>query len=206
MMEHILRYSLLISLVLALSGCSNETSTGDSNLNTDNTKTESEINQSKEEKQDEAKEETQVESKENIQSETKEDSNDTSSSNEIKITVNYATDDQIKEYVNANFLELSDVGTNLLLLPQENISDFSISYVEYDAKTETFQDVTTIYNVDELSPNTPLVIKMNMPDMPNVKISYIIASGLKQSVLISESGKDGSIYLIEQEEENGLDE
>lgn len=193
-LKNILRYSLVTIFVLALAGCRNEASSDELNLNTNNTTTETQ-------------DETQVDMKENPQSKTnEEETEDTKSSDDIKITVDNATEEQLKKYDKANLLELSEDGANLLLLPQEKITDFSISYVQYDATSEKFQDIDTIYTIDELSPDIPLIIKMTMPDIPNIKASYTVASGMKQSVIIAESGKDGSLYLIEQEEVKGLEE
>lgn len=119
-------------------------------------------------------------------------------SGNIKISVDFATEEQLKNYENANLLLLAEDGASLLVLPKEKITDFSISYIQYDATLEKFQEVETLYSIEELSPEKPLIIKMNMPDLPTIKASYTSSSGMQQSVVIAESGKDGSIFLIEQ--------
>jgi hypothetical protein len=121
-------------------------------------------------------------------------------SGEIKISASIATDEQLKKYENANTFVIDENGASLLILPKEKITDLSIINILYNEGPEKFEDVKTLNTIKELSPEKPLIIKMNMPDLPTIKVSYTTAAGMKQSVVIAESGKDGSIFLIEQGE------
>lgn len=116
----------------------------------------------------------------------------------LKVSVEYATQQQLQKYKNANQFTIQEEGAELLILPKEALKDFRITYVEYDGDNDKFNEVNELYTLPEITPDKPLILKCIMPDLPGLKVSYIEQSGMKQSCVIAESGMDGSIFLIEQ--------
>ncbi len=121
---------------------------------------------------------------------------------EIKISFDYATEEQLNQYGNANEFVIDEEGSSFLILPKEKITDFELSHVEYNGDNNSFDQGEVLYSIEELTPDLPLILKFYMPDVAGLKASYTTASGMRQSVVIGESGEDGSIFLIEQGENN----
>lgn len=121
---------------------------------------------------------------------------------EIKISYDYATEEQLNQYAGANEFVIDEEGPSFLILPKEKITDFELSHVEYNGDNNNFDQGEVLYSIEELTPDKPLILKFYMPDVAGLKASYTMESGMKQSVVIGESGEDGSIFLIEQGENN----
>ena len=116
----------------------------------------------------------------------------------LKVSVEYATEEQLKKYKDANTFALQEEGPDILILPKETLKDFRISYVEYDADNNKFNETKDLYTLPSITPDKPVLFKFNMPTIPGIKVSYTDESGIKQSGIIAESGMDGSLFLIEQ--------
>jgi hypothetical protein len=163
--------------MVSLVGCANKTNSGESKVN----------NSTSEKTEEKAEEKTEV------------NDND-STSEEIKITVAYATEEQLNKYKNANIFTIDEDGPALLILPKEKITDFKLSHVEH-ADANLSDEGELLYSTEELTPDKPLIFNFYMPDMPSIRASYKTESGIEQSCAIGESQKDGSIFLIEMGKE-----
>ena len=122
-------------------------------------------------------------------------------SGEIQIYFDYAEEEDLSTYDQANQFTIDEGGSGFLILPKDIITDFAITHVEYNADTEGFDDAEELYSIPELTPEKPLILTFYMPDVAGMKVSYTTVDGIKQSVVVGESGEDGSLFLIEQGEE-----
>jgi hypothetical protein len=170
-LKRYLNYLLVILLVVSLAGCRNKTSSVEPQISPSPSPDVEEKN---------------------------EGDTTTSTSDEIKITVDYATEEQLEKYNNANIFTIDEEGPSLLILPKEKITDFKLSHVEHADENQS-DEGETLYSIEELTPDNPLIFKFYMPDMPSIKASYKTESGIEQTCVIAESGMDGSIFLIESE-------
>lgn len=168
-MKKYLKYLLITLLVGSLAGCVNKTNSVEPQVSNSSS--------------------PKVEEKNEV-------NNNDSTSDEIKITATYATEEQLEKYKNDNIFTIDEDGPGLLILPNEKITDFKLSRVKH-ADANPYDEGELLYSIEELTPDKPLIFKFYMPDMPSIKATYKTASGIVQNCVIAESQKDGSIFLID---------
>ncbi|HWP52300.1 MAG TPA: hypothetical protein VN626_11460 [Clostridia bacterium] len=115
----------------------------------------------------------------------------------IKISVNFAAEDQMKLYVGANKYVKDEGAPTLLILPTEKLGNVSICLIEYDTNTDRHYVTKDLYNISELTPEKPLLVQAFLPDFPALAVSYTDEFGTAQLWGIAESLKDGTVYLFE---------
>ena len=116
----------------------------------------------------------------------------------MKLSVCIVTEEQLKQYTNAQKFVINEEGQNLLLIPSETLSQLTISSAEYDKNTDAYVEQDVLYGIKEISPDSPLLLKFTMPDTPGLMINYCDESGDSKSFVLAENGEDGSPLLIEQ--------
>lgn len=89
----------------------------------------------------------------------------------------------------------------IVLLPTRSVTDshyFIVGFREGgDQLTLTRED--DLYTADALSPDRPLLLAIPFVEtIPNRGISYVDADGALRQYAIVESGKDGTIFLMEE--------
>ena len=89
----------------------------------------------------------------------------------------------------------------IVLLPTRSVTDFHYFIVGFgeggDQLTLTREDA--LYTADALSPDRPLLLAIPFVEtIPNRGISYVDADGALRQYAIVESGKDGTIFLMEE--------
>ena len=95
----------------------------------------------------------------------------------------------------------TDPMTEIVLLPTRSVTDFHYFIVGFreggDQLTLTRDD--DLYTADALSPDRPLLLAIPfMETLPNRGVSYVDADGALRQYAIVESGKDGTIFLMEE--------
>ena len=94
-----------------------------------------------------------------------------------------------------------DPMAEIVLLPPRSVTDFHYFIVGFreggDQLTLTRED--DLYTADALSPDRPLLLALPFVEtIPNRGVSYVDADGALRQYAIVESGKDGTIFLMEE--------
>jgi hypothetical protein len=118
-------------------------------------------------------------------------------SGQIKISVKYANKKQLEKYKNPVKYVVNEDGPSILIIPSEILKNVTVHSIEYNADTDKHYVTKDLYNVNEITPDKPLIVQFFMPDTPAIGISYTDASGMEQFCGIGESMEDGSIYIFE---------
>lgn len=126
-----------------------------------------------------------------------EDANYAKQSGPIKISVDYATMEQLGKYKSINQFVKDEEGSTILILPTETLKDVTVYTIEYNVDSDSHYATNELYKVPTISPEEPLVLQYQMPDFPILGVSYVDESGTKQFCGIGESLMDGSIFLFE---------
>lgn len=130
---------------------------------------------------------------------------DAANSVEAIITVDYASDELL---ANTNsydevIIDLSEAQTRIVFTISNTVKDFK--YLEIlltDCVDDKcfFDIVEELYSINELRPERPLVIDMEfIGSIPNRGISFVDETGIRRYFSINQSGKDGSVFLLEFE-------
>ena len=95
----------------------------------------------------------------------------------------------------------ADPMAEIVLLPTHSVTDFHYFIVGFreggDQLTLTRED--DLYTADALSPDRPLLLAIPFVEtIPNRGVSYVDADGALRQYAIVESGKDGTIFLMEE--------
>lgn len=94
---------------------------------------------------------------------------------------------------------VSESGAELCLKAEGTVYDISISSVEYADYSHKFFETDRHWNCSYMQ-NCAIQLLTDIPDgMPNLMIRYTTADGTAHHYLISQSGEDGSIILIDAE-------
>ena len=94
---------------------------------------------------------------------------------------------------------LDEDAESIVLMPLEAVTDFALESVDW----EDFEDYTAtpVLLADTLSPGQNLRIYCYIPDMlPDLRFRYTDPEGNDQCWYISQSGRDGSLILIAEDE------
>ena len=89
----------------------------------------------------------------------------------------------------------------IVLLPTRSVTDFHYFAVGFreDVEPLTLTREEDLYTADALSPDRPLLLAIPFVEtIPNRGISYVDAGGALRQYAIVESGKDGTIFLMEE--------
>ena len=89
----------------------------------------------------------------------------------------------------------------IVLLPTRSVTDFHYFIVGFreDSELLTLTREDDLYTTDALSPGRPLLLAIPFVEtIPNRGISYVDADGALRQYAIVESGKDGTIFLMEE--------
>lgn len=90
-----------------------------------------------------------------------------------------------------------EYGEELCLVASGLVRNVRISKVGYTDYTGKFYETEQLWNCSDMK-NCAVQIQTDIPDgMPNLLISYLTADGQKISRLLSQSGEDGSLILVE---------
>ena len=95
----------------------------------------------------------------------------------------------------------ADPMAEIVLLPTRSVTDFHYFIVGFreDGKQLTLTREDDLYTADALSPDRPLLLAIPfMETLPNRGVSYVDADGALRQYAIVESGKDGTIFLMEE--------
>lgn len=128
---------------------------------------------------------------------TSEDAEYSKISGPIKISVDYATKEQLEKYKSASKFIIDEDGPSFLILPKETLANVTVCSIEYDADTDMHVTVNDLFNIPMITPDKPLILQYFMGDLPTLGVSYTDESGIEQFCGIAESLEDGSIYLFE---------
>ena len=95
----------------------------------------------------------------------------------------------------------ADPMAEIVLLPTRSVTDFHYFIVGFreDGDQLTLTRENDLYTADALSPDRPLLLAIPFVEtLPNRGISYVDADGALRQYAIVESGKDGTIFLMEE--------
>ncbi len=97
-------------------------------------------------------------------------------------------------------VELDTQGQSLLFWADDTVKDIDFTAVEYH-ETKGFIDADTLYTFKELQSGEAIRLRYYLPEtIPNLKISFTLKDSSRFDFLIAQSGKDGSILLIDPSE------
>ena len=116
----------------------------------------------------------------------------------MRLSASYITDAQLAQFETIQQFVIDQNGQNMLLLPSETLNQLTISYAEYDAQTDTYIEQEALYGIRAISPESPLLLKFAMPDLPGLLISYCEESGDWRSYVLAENAEDGTLILLDQ--------
>ena len=116
------------------------------------------------------------------------------------LQIGHATDqvinksDELYEYNDSDYGEKIVIRTDGI---QKNLDFISIGFESRDGQTVLFAE-DILYSINELSPEKVLVIKTLISEgIPSRGVSFLDANNIKRYFYIIESGIDGSLSLIE---------
>lgn len=95
----------------------------------------------------------------------------------------------------------ADPMAEIVLLPTRSVTDFHYFIVGFweDSELLTLTREDDLYTADALSPGRPLLLAIPFVEtIPNRGVSYVDADGALRQYAIVESGKDGTIFLMEE--------
>ena len=90
--------------------------------------------------------------------------------------------------------------TEIVLLPSRTVTDFHYFTVDFREEESDliFTRGTDLYTAEALTPDRPLLLAIPFVEtIPNRGISYVDADGALCQYTLAESGKDGTIFLLE---------
>jgi len=128
---------------------------------------------------------------------------DTAHSAEAIVTADYANDAFLADTNSYDevIIDLSEAQTRIVFTANATVKDFK--YLEI-LLTDCIDDkcffdiVEELYSTDSLRPERPLVIGMEfIGSIPNRGISFMDETGTIRYFSINQSGRDGSVYLLE---------
>ena len=94
-----------------------------------------------------------------------------------------------------------DPMAEIVLLPTRSVTDFHYFAVGFreDGDQILLTREEDLYTADALSPDRPLLLAIPFVEtIPNRGVSYVDADGTLRQYAIVESGKDGTIFLMEE--------
>lgn len=95
----------------------------------------------------------------------------------------------------------ADPMAEIVLLPTRSVTDFHYFIVDFreDGDQLTLTREEDLYTADALSPDRPLLLAIPFVEtIPNRGVSYVDSDGALRQYAIVESGKDGTIFLMEE--------
>ena len=95
-----------------------------------------------------------------------------------------------------------DPMAEIVLLPTRSVTDFHYFAVGFreDGGQILLTREEDLYTADALSPDRPLLLALPFVEtIPNRGVSYVDADGTLRQYAIAESGKDGAIFLMEED-------
>jgi hypothetical protein len=115
------------------------------------------------------------------------------------VLIGRAADDILNKY--SSFYEYTDSnGEKIIIWTDITLRNFDFISIGFDfvgGNIILFPE-KTLYTVSELPPEKPFVVKMFVSEsIPSLGISYFDEKNIKKYFYISESGKDGSLSLVE---------
>ena len=121
---------------------------------------------------------------------------------EMEVSVDYFMDEFISNY--SSFFEFSDdseFDKVLIINTDATVKDFNFLeiQIDYDGHDYIYNIENTLYSIDELAPEKPLVISGVLgAGLLNVRgISFTNEEGVERFFYIQVSGDDGSLNLVE---------
>jgi hypothetical protein len=126
-------------------------------------------------------------------------------SGNAQLQINYATDNITDLYESFHEFVHAEEGEWLIITTDINIKDFNYIKIGHrftDDKAVFFVE-NIEYNLDELIPEKPFLVKTysSYGTIPHFGISFLDNSNELRYFYISESGKDGSLSLVQFENE-----
>jgi hypothetical protein len=115
------------------------------------------------------------------------------------VLIGRATDELLSKY--NSFYEYSDDnGEKILIWTDIALKNFEFISIGFEIEEGQFLlfSEKVLYSVNELPPEKPFVVRMFVSEgIPSSGISYLNKNNVKKYFYISESGKDGSLSLVE---------
>lgn len=120
------------------------------------------------------------------------------------ISVDFASEDLLANKDSYQLFEesTSEYHVDAVFTTDSTVKDFKYEEVTYEESGEylKFSASKTLYSLDELTIDKPVVISMLVEGtIPNRGISYVDGDGVVRHFTISTSGEDGSLILAEYE-------
>lgn len=95
-----------------------------------------------------------------------------------------------------NLLSEGDQAEELCLSAKGNVYDVKLVNVSY---TDKFYELETLWYASEMGDSALQLLTVIPEGIPNLMLKYRLADGTEQSFLVSQSGKDGSYILIDDD-------
>ncbi|NLC96479.1 MAG: hypothetical protein GX675_02790 [Erysipelotrichaceae bacterium] len=133
------------------------------------------------------------------------DSNNSETEKAI-VSVDYSSDDILSKYTSfTGFIDFEDENSQEIIfttnVPVKDFKFIEVGYEEKDTDVVFFKD-KVLYSQEELTPEKPFTVSwMEQGSIPNRGISYIDETDTTRYFYIIMSGEDGSLLLVEFENE-----
>jgi hypothetical protein len=114
------------------------------------------------------------------------------------VLIGRATDEVLNKY--NSFYEYGGSGEKIFIWTDITLKNFEFISIGFEIEEGQFSlfPEKTLYLVSELPPEKPFAVKMFVSEgIPSLGISYLDEKNIKKYFYISESGKDGSLSLVE---------
>lgn len=119
---------------------------------------------------------------------------------DMPISVHHTRDVVVGDY--EEFIaDESEHQVRLVFMTEREVKDFKLLALTLDEDVDSDEikfDTEELYILDPFTPEKPLVVRLTfLGTIPNYGISYEDGSGMTRYFTLSESGRDGSLQLIE---------
>ena len=115
------------------------------------------------------------------------------------IQIDHASDELLGRFGTPYTYTVDGNGVTIVIWTDAAVRDFRFFEIgnRLEENTFVFFADAVLCTIDELSPDKPFVVKMNMPEiLPTHGISYIDVDGAAHEYCILESGQDGSLFIV----------
>lgn len=109
------------------------------------------------------------------------------------------SDKSLEEYSNYEEIIIDPSGTSMVFTTSETLKNVRLMGVSYNG--ELFDEGLIYYDKESFTPEDAILITTVIPEgMPDLLLSYTDGNGNQKNYYISQSGVDGTLELLEEDE------
>lgn len=131
-----------------------------------------------------------------------------SSDADVKLSVDYEEKVDLSQFSSVYRLtedRTDNGGYGIVLWCDQTVNDFTVTLMYNDAVSTVFTDKEVLFTLPQVEKGQAVVLVTYIPEtIPKTKVSFNSASGIETKCLISWSGENGDVLLL-NEQSSGLD-